>query len=230
MSYSNLYKQLKRRLKMKKRWLTLGAYILLAGAISAVIWVERESATESAGADALELQSLAVQGRADPDEAAVGTRTALETIRKSKTARDVLIHRQFVSGEETEQAGTMRTEEILSLYGEHPDAKLTLDAAGRVHMTEQIEDLAPKYRDNAYFGMDKSGNLSLFEGVPEQERVIRTFFQLDVQHMKSSLPGDALNQLYSGIRISDLADYNSVLSTFSEYASQHAAPAANPQP
>ncbi|MNI90437.1 hypothetical protein D3C73_1479580 [compost metagenome] len=60
--------------------------------------------------------------------------------------------------------------------------------------------------------------------------MIRTFFQLDVQHMKSSLPGDAVNQLYSGIRISDLADYNSVLSTFSEYAARHAAPAANSEP
>jgi forespore regulator of the sigma-K checkpoint len=91
-------------------------------------------------------------------------------------------------------------------------------------MVEPEDDLSPHCRENAYFGMDKNGNLSLFEGIPEQEKVIRTFFQLDVQHMKSSLPGDAVNQLYSGIRVSDMEDYNSVLSTFSEYASSPSAP------
>jgi forespore regulator of the sigma-K checkpoint len=212
---------------MKKRWLTLGAYLLLAGAVAGLVWLEREPA-ELTAAEAAAVLSFAVEE--EPGDASAATAAALQTIRKGKNEREVYIHKKYVCGEETEQAGAMRAEEILSLYGEHPDARLMLDEAGRVHIVEQIDDLAPKYRENAYMGLDKNGNLSMFDGIPEQDRVIRTFFQLDVQHMKSSLPNDAVNQLYSGIRIADMADYNSVLSTFSEYASQQAAPAANPNP
>lgn len=225
MTYSNLYKQLKRRLKMKKRWLSLGAYLLLAGSAAAAFWLDQRA--EEPGPD-----PLAAVAAVSPDEAVLEQEAeaanagVLEMVRKGKGSRQVVLHNEYVCGEETSESRSMTSQEILDFYKEHPDARLNLDDSGRLHVREEIEDLSPQCRENAYFGMDKNGNLSLFEGIPEQERVIRTFFQLDVQHMKSSLPGDAVNQLYSGIRVSDMDDYNSVLSTFSEYASVPSAPAA----
>ena len=47
---------------------------------------------------------------------------------------------------------------------------------------------------------------------------MRTFFQLDVGSMESSLPRDVIQRLEEGIRIQDMEEYNSVLSTFSDYA------------
>lgn len=228
MTFSNLYKQLKRRLRMRKRWLTLGAYFLLAGGTAVALWMDHGGgASESESAAVLSSAVNVMEQSASSPEA---TEAALNLIRSGKSKRDVFVHKKYVCGEETEQLGAMPVEEIMSLYKEHPDANVVLDEAGKVHLVEEVEDLAPKCKENAYFGMDKNGNLTLFDGIPEQDRVIRTFFQLDVQHLKSSLPIDAVNQLYSGIHISDLADYNSVLSTFSEYAADHAAPVANPEP
>lgn len=230
MIYSNLYKQLKRRLRMRKRWLTLGAYILLAGAAAAAVWLDRSPGGDPSPDLAAVSAEAPSEELGDGADAEAATAAALDTIRSSKGVREVFLHKQYVCGEETQQFGSMSNNEIVSLYKEHSGARVVLDEGGKVHLVERIEDLAPKCRENAYFGLDKNGNLSLFDGMPDQDRVIRTFFQLDVQHMKSSLPQDAVNQLYSGIRVTDLADYNSVLSTFSEYASAEAAPAAKPQP
>lgn len=36
--------------------------------------------------------------------------------------------------------------------------------------------------------------------------------------MKSSLPEGIMKQLHEGIRVQDIEEYNSVLSTFSDYA------------
>lgn len=225
MNFSNLFKELKRRLRMRKRWLTLGAYMLMAGGIAAALWADRDKGSPVPVSEPVWSASVdEAEGSQEETEA------ALQAIRDGKGKRDVFVHKQYVCGEEIQQFGAMPFQEILSLQKEHASARIVLDKTGGVHLVENVEELAPKCRENAYFGLDKNGNLTLFEGVPEQERVIRTFFQLDVQHMKSSLPADAVDQLYSGIRVSDLADYNSVLSTFSEYAAEQAEPVANPQP
>jgi forespore regulator of the sigma-K checkpoint len=223
-NFSNLFKELKRRLRMRKRWLTLGAYLLLAGGITAALMADRDTGRPNPETEAVWSASIDV-----PEQSPEETEAAIQAIQGSKGKREVFVHKQYVCGEEVQQFGAMPSQEIMSLQKEHPAARVVLDRTGAVHLVENVEDLAPKCRENAYFGLDKSGNLTLFEGMPEQERVIRTFFQLDVQHMKSSLPVDAVNQLYSGIRVSDLADYNSVLSTFSEYAAEQAEPVANPQ-
>lgn len=73
-------------------------------------------------------------------------------------------------------------------------------------------------KENTYFGLDDQGILSLFEGLPSEKKVIRSFFQLDVEYLESSLPRDMVDQLYEGIEVTDYAEYNSVLSTFSDYA------------
>lgn len=227
MTISNLWKQLKKRLRLRKRWLTLGTLLLLVGA-SAAYWIARSGGEGSSRGlwDGQEGRDYVhVMGRSliadHPDDAK--TSEALRQVR-SGGDRDVFVETRFVCGEEIERLGTMAPDQIVKLKQDHPEWSIHLNESGSVRFTQSVEDLSPKCKDNAYFGLDKSGNLSLFEGLPEEERVIRTFFQLNVQHLKSSLPEDTVNQLYTGIRISDLADYNSVLSTFSEYAVETAEP------
>ena len=64
----------------------------------------------------------------------------------------------------------------------------------------------------------RTADLSLFEGLPKQNKMIRTFYQIDIEHLESSLPHETVRQLYEGIQVRDLDEYNSVLSTFSPYA------------
>lgn len=72
--------------------------------------------------------------------------------------------------------------------------------------------------ENSYIGLDERGVLSLFDGPPLRDKVIRSFFQIDIEFLESSLPAEIVAQLYNGIRVTNITQYNSVLSTFSDYA------------
>ncbi|WP_409341634.1 BofC C-terminal domain-containing protein [Paenibacillus sp. MBLB4367] len=216
MNYSSLLKQLKKRLRSKKRWLTLGSLLLVAG-LAAVsvkhvpsLSGNRQAVPVQAAANKLGVRPIAEMSREQEE--------ALKAIANGEQERTVSVQKSYICGEETQQVGLMGKENILKLSDEHPQWVIKLSTGGDVTFVEQIEDLSQKCKETAYFGIDKNGNLSLFEGIPGRDQVIRTFFQLNVQHLKSSLPPDAINQLYEGIRISDLTEYYSVLSTFSDFA------------
>lgn len=69
----------------------------------------------------------------------------------------------------------------------------------------------------AYMGIDADGQLTLFEGPPHQKKPIETFFQLDIEHLETSLPHETVSQLYEGIRVRDMEEYSSVLSTMNDF-------------
>ncbi|WP_235886201.1 BofC C-terminal domain-containing protein [Paenibacillus cymbidii] len=228
MSYSNLLKQLKKKLRLKKRWLTLGTILFLAGAaaLTANGIARSADAGHAAGirnavggevrAAMAQLQMLPQQQ--DQLYSSEGKKQALERIAASGDSWSVMLRLRFVCGEETQSLGSMKAGDVIRYHEEYPTYDVAIDAGNKVVFSSVIEDLSPHCKEHAYFGIDRNGNLSLFDGVPAGEQIIRTFFQLNVQQLKSSLPRDMWNQLYEGIRITDLAEYNSVLSTFSDFA------------
>lgn len=142
----------------------------------------------------------------------------LEALMKTDQARIVHLNKIYTCGEESDVLGIMRPEEVASLLKEHSDWEGHLGAGGDVWLDERINGLSDICKRNGYIGIDNMGNLSLFEGPPKKEKVLKTFFQLDVETMESVLPDEVLKQLQEGIRIQDVEEYNSVLSTFSDYA------------
>ncbi|PYI53305.1 BofC C-terminal domain-containing protein [Paenibacillus flagellatus] len=219
MNLSSLYKQLKKRLRQKRRWLSLGFFIVAAAVGLLSLYVARHSETTGFGEESARTVAAGLRAGEQPEaRLSVEQRQLLERIREAGGKRDVYMRKSFVCGEEQQLLGRMGPDEVTSLQGEHPQWTAELGADGSVTFTERIDDLSPACKDNAYFGLDKNGNLSLFEGPPEQEKVIRTFFQLNMGYLESSLPHDTVDQLKDGIRIFDMAEYNSVLSTFSDFA------------
>ena len=195
MGFSNLLKQLRKQLRSKKRWLSLGSVLVLAYAAS--------TGATSASASAIP--------GADPE--------LLQAVSQSRDLFQVSVKRTFICGEENQVLGSLSKEAVLRYAGEHPEYRLTLENGNRLVFTQTVDDLSPHCKKNAYFGLDRKGNLTMFDGVPDEDRVIRTFFQLDVEQMKSSLPVGVWSQLVDGIRVADMSEFNSVLSTFSDYAS-----------
>jgi forespore regulator of the sigma-K checkpoint len=201
MSFANLMKQLKRQLKSGKRRLTLGLVLLIVGGIYLGFGqVNAPKVIETLGKPETKQDQV------------------LEQINKSGDAHRVFAQKVYVCGQELTEIGKLSSAQIAQFSKEHPQDQLKLMAEGQVYFVEQVADLSAQCKHNAFFGLDKNGNLSLFEGSPDHEQIIRTFFQLNVEHLKTSLPRGTYNQLKQGIPISDLAEYNSVLSTFSDYA------------
>lgn len=81
-----------------------------------------------------------------------------------------------------------------------------------------VSDLSPVLKDRGRFALDTSGMLHLYEGETKLENIIQTFFQIDLERLETTLPVEEYMQLRQGIPIRSLADYNSILSAYGEYA------------
>lgn len=164
------------------------------------------------------IQSVQAMQQTNPPSTGAGTRSVIEVLASPSEQVTVKLHRIFLCGDEMSTLGQMTSKETLRLLKEHPEWTAVLDTESAVVMEQRIDDLSESCKHNGYISMDKAGNLTLFDGSPKKEKVLRTFFQLDVNYMESSLPKERIEELVNGIRITDKDEYNSVLSTFSDYA------------
>ena len=214
----SLWKRLKKRLRMKRRWWSLGFLLLLVLTGFAVIhWLDRDD--EYAVMTRMTSEPEHMSGSAAAPETAGREEVPwLAEIKNADGTREVWLRKVYVCGEETVSLGLMNGSEIDRLYQEHAEWTIARQDDGSVVFTEYVNDLSPACKESAYFGIDQDGNLTLFQGLPADENIIRTFFQLDIQYLETSLPKETVQQLYEGIRIRDVEEFNSVLSTFSSFA------------
>jgi forespore regulator of the sigma-K checkpoint len=143
-SLSNLLKQLKRRFRSRKKWLTLGAVVLALG-LAALL---RTAAGEPASVT-----------MAKPDSA--GSRVWQEIV--GGGPRIVIEQKEYLCGVETHVIGRLSPEGLERYREANPNAAVATDQEGRVIFTERIDDLSSACRNKAYFGLDKKGNLTLFD-------------------------------------------------------------------
>lgn len=194
----NLWKNIKKRIRrVRKPLLTLGCCLLLAGTGP----LASSASADGAGAKA--------EGEPSPGLS--------DRLLSGQPPINVRLRRTFLCGEEYKLLGVMPVQKVVDLLVKHPRWTATLDKDETVLLAENVDDLSETCKKNAVIGLDKNGNLSLFEGPPKDEKVVRTFFQLDMRYLESALPKDEVDRLINGIRVQDKDEYNSVLSTFSDY-------------
>jgi len=91
-----------------------------------------------------------------------------------------------------------------------------------ITLTREVSnDLSPMCKNEGYFGVSKDGMLTLFQGPPTENQVIQTFFRIDTELLESKLPKEEITFLKSGIKIHNVAEYLSILSTFGEFAVEY---------
>lgn len=195
MGWKNALKNLKRLFRRKRGWLLAG--LALAAALA---WFGPGRTQES--------------GEAGPAGGIVPVAAPLE----EETGFEVVLHKRYLCGEQYESLGYYTEREAEALLRDHADWKLEGIDGDRLVYAVEVEDFSPACRNNAYFGLDGNNSLALFEGKPGEGRIIRTFFQVDVEHLANSLPRETVAELLDGIKVTDYAEYSSVLSTFSEFA------------
>ncbi|MFB5268009.1 BofC C-terminal domain-containing protein [Paenibacillus enshidis] len=152
------------------------------------------------------------------DQLSQQQRKFIESVRNTELSREVHLLTNYVCGTETSLLGIYQADDLASLLTQHPEWSGRLNPKGEVWLEREVADLSPVCKKNSYMGIGSEGQLTLFEGPPQKKKVIRTFFQLDIGSMETSLPEGVFQQLRDGIRIQDIEEYNSVISTFSDYA------------
>ncbi|UHA74339.1 BofC C-terminal domain-containing protein [Paenibacillus sp. 481] len=220
---SRFYFRLKLWKKKLRRWRrplwSLAGFLLLLIVLSIAVYMSdsvRDLSNVGKNTRAMETFSMLQEDRYPQlDDKA---RFVVNQLVQHDEVREVVHRKLYICGQSEHILGKLASTEIIRNILEHPNWAASMDATGQVVFEEQVNDLSEKCKQQAYISLDKDGNLTLFEGRPKEKNAIRTFFQLDVNSMESSLPTNVLDQLYKGIRISDMDQYNSVLSTFSDYA------------
>ncbi|MFD0694085.1 BofC C-terminal domain-containing protein [Paenibacillus sp. GCM10027628] len=213
MNVQSFLKHLKRKLRWKRNWIALGTFII----VCATGWGLYATGQLPGATSSLEKASKATFGKLTPEEDRKFNE-AITTLKGITDSRQTYLLKSYLCGEERQELGIQTPNQLLEEQMKHPGWKLSLGVKGDITFIEEIEDLSPECKLKAVFGIDEAGNLSLFNGTPGKDNVIRTFFQLNIQHLESSLPVETVKQLHQGIRVSDMEEYNSVLSTFSDYA------------
>ncbi|WP_025336019.1 BofC C-terminal domain-containing protein [Paenibacillus sabinae] len=167
-------------------------------------------------------QASAVFGQEVPEQGILGlgdAKSLSRIIGDTGLSRKVHYKTTYVCGDEVRATlGPLNSSKLQALLTEQPDWQGRIGSDGDVWLERNVNDLSPSCKKEAYIGIDHEGNLTLFKGPPKREEALKTFFQIDIGTMKSSLPEKVWKQLQGGIRVQDIDEYNSVLSTFSDYA------------
>ena len=127
------------------------------------------------------------------------------------------LQKAYICGVEEEEKQTKLVTSKEQIRKNYPDWQIVSTEGNLYTLKKNVQDLAPICKEKGYFGLSKTGVLTLFEGPPQEEKVIQTFFQINTKKLRSSLPPHELELLNQGIRIKDLAEYNSILSTYGEF-------------
>lgn len=125
---------------------------------------------------------------------------------------------EYVVGPELIETKNEAFKNLDDIIEKYPDWEIVGISSDQIILKRYIEDIRPEYKNESYFGLNPEGYLTLYRGNPEDNQVIETFFRIDVESLESGLPTEPVDQLHLGIPIQDLAEFNSVLSTFSEFS------------
>ncbi|GAA0354900.1 BofC C-terminal domain-containing protein [Caldalkalibacillus horti] len=93
---------------------------------------------------------------------------------------------------------------------------------GVFRMTKFVaNDLSPLCKNQGYFGLTEDRILTIYEGPPEQNKIIQTFFRLDTELLESNRSTHELSNLKQGIRIRNVKEYLNVLAKYEQFATDY---------
>lgn len=135
----------------------------------------------------------------------------------------LILETHYLCGTETEHLQFHSNEDLQHWLDQQRQSWQIADKTGNtiILVREVDDDLAPLCKNEGYFGLSADGILTLYQGPPVENQVIQTFFRIDTQLLESKLPQSEILSLKSGIRISDVNEYLSVLSTYGEFATEY---------
>ncbi len=128
---------------------------------------------------------------------------------------NIVLERIYLDGEKSQER---IQETILSMedFWAHYEGWDLIDQnENELIFRREVEDISPLLKINGYFGITEDGILSIYEGEPNEEKVIQSFFQLDTRKLKSQ----DHTELIKGIPVQNLKRYEEVLQVFGQYKS-----------
>ncbi|WAA11573.1 BofC C-terminal domain-containing protein [Fervidibacillus halotolerans] len=86
--------------------------------------------------------------------------------------------------------------------------------AERIILEKRVNDISPLLKSNGFFGITEDGTLSIFDGKPDENKVIHSFFQIDIKKLEVRKQ----EELKKGIPVRSKDTYFQVIQAFYPYS------------
>ncbi len=161
----SLWKQLKKKLRRSRRpvW-QLGCCLGAAIALSAIL-----------APTGIQAQRNTVQLIQEPS---VQAQSVIQMLDEQQGPITVKLHRFYMRRGAVSACQNRTSELQLSFSGSIQSGWLSRRNLAAIVMQQHIDDMSEACKRNAFIGLDKHGNLSLFEGSPKEGESAKNFFSV----------------------------------------------------
>ncbi|MBM7660680.1 forespore regulator of the sigma-K checkpoint [Bacillus mesophilus] len=126
----------------------------------------------------------------------------------------VILERVYLDGEVSEEIIEETIWSMEDFWAAYDSWQLIDQDEQLIVFQKQIDDISPLLKANGYFGLTSNGTLTIFNGKPDAENVIQSFFQIDVSKLESRKH----EELKKGIPIRSKDNYVEVLEVFKPFS------------
>ncbi|MFZ3588304.1 BofC C-terminal domain-containing protein [Bacillus sp. DJP31] len=126
----------------------------------------------------------------------------------------VILERVFLDGEVSEEIKEETIWSMEDFWSEYANWQLIDQDEEQIVFQKNIDDISPLLKSNGYFGINKDHILTIFNGKPESDQVIQSFFQIDIDKLESRQH----EELKMGIPIESKDKYVEVLEVFKPFS------------
>lgn len=126
----------------------------------------------------------------------------------------VILERLYLDGEVSEEIKEVTIQSMEDFWSEYASWQLIDQDEEQIVFQKNIDDISPLLKANGYFGITENGVLTIYNGKPSTEKVIQSFFQIDVKKLESHQH----EQLRNGIPIQSKDKYVEVLEVFKPFS------------
>ncbi|WP_209122818.1 intercompartmental signaling factor BofC [Alkalihalobacillus sp. BA299] len=148
-----------------------------------------------------------------PKQAATVLKTNQDEKLGPKTIQ-VILQRVYLDGEISEEIVEETIWSMEDFWAFYDEWLLIDQNEEKILFKKEIDDISPLLKINGYFGISEDGVLNIYEGKPEERKIIQSFFQINTKKLKSHHE----NELKNGIPVMSRENYQEVIKTFKKYA------------
>ncbi|WP_413374527.1 BofC C-terminal domain-containing protein [Alkalihalobacillus sp. 1P02AB] len=123
---------------------------------------------------------------------------------------NIKLERIYLDGGKSEETIEETIWSVEDFWAHYDEWELINQNQEQIIFRMEMDDISPIVKINGYFGLSENGFLQMFEGKPEEEQIIQSFFQIDTEKLETYQQ----HELKEGIRIENKEQYRQILDVF----------------
>ncbi|MFJ8529762.1 BofC C-terminal domain-containing protein [Bacillus sp. NPDC094106] len=149
-------------------------------------------------------------------ESSVMAAVTIPDVTEKEPQVTILLERMYLDGEASEEIFTEKVANLEQFLKQYKDWQLVDRDDVQIVLQKKIDDISPLLKTSGYFGVSNEGILQIFNGVPNRDNAIHSFFQIDMKKLESYERAE----LKRGIRIKSKERFVKTIEKMKQYAVQ----------